>query len=193
MTTQSASAAIALVGKTVRPAHGTERWAMASGKPMSGTVIDIYIPDITRPYVIVQYGKDRVFQYPFELDVITESFPAPSPAHREAIHQTQETPPGQPPASGQPVDTGASATAVLNRPAPAAVTTPRYVAHQRTTTPGLPPPRRHQLSSHPLFLVDQQPLLTELAWPFIQAALWEGSACGGAAAAAATNSFTYGA
>ena len=46
MSIESAQAAIALVGKTVRPAHGTERWAFAKGKPRPGTVIDMEAPRI---------------------------------------------------------------------------------------------------------------------------------------------------
>ncbi len=71
MSIESAQAAIALVGKTVRPAHGTERWAFAKGKPRIGKVIDIHIPDLAHPYVLCDFGGDAAYLYPFELEVLT--------------------------------------------------------------------------------------------------------------------------
>ena len=71
MSIQSCLDAINLVGKTVKPAHGTERWARANGKPRIGKVINFHIPDVDHPYVVVEYGTDVDFPYPFELDVIT--------------------------------------------------------------------------------------------------------------------------
>jgi len=68
----SALAAINLVGKTVRPAHGTERRARASGRPRTGIVTDVHIRDLAHPYVIVQYGHDIDCVFPFELDVVPD-------------------------------------------------------------------------------------------------------------------------
>lgn len=72
MSIESALAAINLVGKTVRPAHGTPRWTFANGKPRSGTVIDIHMPDLQHPCVVVRYGSNIDYSYPFELEVATQ-------------------------------------------------------------------------------------------------------------------------
>ncbi len=71
MSVESARAAIDLVGKTVRPAHGTERWARANGKPRHGVVIDIQIPDLEHTYVLCDFGTDAEYLFPFELEVLT--------------------------------------------------------------------------------------------------------------------------
>jgi hypothetical protein len=67
---QSARAALDLVGKTVRPAHGTERWSFANGQPDVGKVVDIYMPDLRHPYVVVEFKTEVEYMYPFELDVL---------------------------------------------------------------------------------------------------------------------------
>lgn len=61
---------INLVGKTVRPAHGTERWAFANGSPQSGKVIDVHIPGLERPFAVVRFGNDIVFMCAFELEIV---------------------------------------------------------------------------------------------------------------------------
>lgn len=71
MSIESAIACVNLVGRTVRPAHGTERWAFANENPRCGQVIDVYIPALDNPFVVVQYGNETAFHSAFELDVIT--------------------------------------------------------------------------------------------------------------------------
>lgn len=71
MSVESARAALDLVGKTVRPAHGTERWARANGKPCHGVVIDIHIPDLEHTFVLCDFGADAEYLSPFELETLT--------------------------------------------------------------------------------------------------------------------------
>lgn len=71
MSIESAIACINLVGKTVRPAYGTERWAFADGKPRLGKVIDVHIPDLDHTHAVVQFGREIAYLCAFELDVIT--------------------------------------------------------------------------------------------------------------------------
>jgi hypothetical protein len=71
MSIESAIACINLVGKTVRPAHGTERWAFANGKPEIGHVIDVHIPDLDHPFAVVEFESETAYLAAFELDVVT--------------------------------------------------------------------------------------------------------------------------
>lgn len=71
MSIKSAMDCLNLVGKTVRPAYGTERWAFANGKPSAGKVIDVHIPDLDHTHAVVKFGSDIAYLCPFELDVLT--------------------------------------------------------------------------------------------------------------------------
>lgn len=70
MSIKSAAEAINLVGKRVIPVDGSERHAKAHGRPQAGIVIDIYMPDINHPYVVVQFTNTIDHMYPFELEVL---------------------------------------------------------------------------------------------------------------------------
>lgn len=71
MSIESAMACLNLVGKTVRPAHGTERWAFANGKPRLGQVTNVHIPDLDHSFAVVQFGDETAYLSAFELDVVT--------------------------------------------------------------------------------------------------------------------------
>lgn len=71
MSIESAKTCIELVGKTIRPAIGTERWARANGKPHCGVVTDVHIPSITHPYIVCDFGGETTYLFAFEVDVIT--------------------------------------------------------------------------------------------------------------------------
>lgn len=68
--TASARAALDLVGKTVRPRPGTERYAFANGHPRTGLVVDVDIYDLDHPYAKVLFGTETDLIFPFELDVV---------------------------------------------------------------------------------------------------------------------------
>lgn len=71
MSIESAMACLNLVGKTVRPAYGTEHWAFANGKPRLGKVTNVHIPDLDHPFAVVQFGAETAYLSAFELDVVT--------------------------------------------------------------------------------------------------------------------------
>ena len=71
MSIETAMACLNLVGKTVRPAYGTERWAFANGKPRFGQVTNVHIHDLDHPFVVVQFGAETAYLHAFELDVVT--------------------------------------------------------------------------------------------------------------------------
>lgn len=71
MSIESAMACLNLVGKTVRPAYGTERWAFANGKPRLGKVTNVHIPDLDHPFAVVQFGAETAYMSAFELDIVT--------------------------------------------------------------------------------------------------------------------------
>lgn len=71
MSAASALQAINLVGHTVRPAHGSERWAFANGNPAHGRVVDVHIPDLAHPCIVCEFPSDTVCLYPFEVEVLT--------------------------------------------------------------------------------------------------------------------------
>ncbi|MEG1971139.1 MAG: hypothetical protein RR101_13595 [Burkholderiaceae bacterium] len=72
MSIESAIACINLVGRVVRPAHSTERWAFARGKPRAGTVIDVRILGLDHAMVVVQFESQATCMYAHELDIVTD-------------------------------------------------------------------------------------------------------------------------
>jgi hypothetical protein len=74
MSIKSARAALNLVGKKVCPAPGSEWDAFSCGKPQAARVIDVYMPDISHPYVVVKFQNGRTdHMYPFELIVVPDA------------------------------------------------------------------------------------------------------------------------
>jgi hypothetical protein len=71
MSLQSAQDALNLVGKTIRPAHGTERWAFANGKPRAGKVVDVRILDLNHTNVLIDFGYEHAYLSPFECEIVT--------------------------------------------------------------------------------------------------------------------------
>lgn len=71
MSIESAKACIDLVGKTIRPATGSERWAFANGKPVSGVVTDVHIPSLSHSYIVCNFAGETAYLCAFEVEVLT--------------------------------------------------------------------------------------------------------------------------
>lgn len=71
MSIESAKACLDLFGKTIRPAQGSERWAFSNGKPRFGVVTDVYIPDLSHPYIVCDFAGETTYLHAFEVEVVT--------------------------------------------------------------------------------------------------------------------------
>ena len=71
MSIESAKACLDLVGKTIRPAQGSERWAFSNGKPRCGVVTDVHIPALSHPYIVCDFAGETAYLCAFEVEVIT--------------------------------------------------------------------------------------------------------------------------
>lgn len=69
--TSHALQAINLVGKLIRPAFGSERWAFANGRPKCGRVVNVRIPDLDHTYIVCDFDGETAYLSPFEVVVVT--------------------------------------------------------------------------------------------------------------------------
>lgn len=80
-------AALSLVGATIRPAHGTERWAFAHGRPAAGVVVGVRIPSPRHHSVVCRFPGGDAHLCPFEVDILQE---AANPGHYPFIEHIKE-------------------------------------------------------------------------------------------------------